>query len=102
VEFPYEIDFLILKGKKRLGGGFHLCFPKPWGQASISSDLRQVIRRRVARRFLFRPKNPNLGMFLEDLGIEIVVAYSGHLEYFTTIRYRYFMGKFVVIWYSFS
>jgi hypothetical protein len=39
---------------------------------------------------------------LEDLGIEIVVAYSGHLEYFTTIRYRYFMGKFVVIWYSFS
>jgi hypothetical protein len=38
---------------------------------------------RVARWFLFRPKIP----ILEDLGMENIDIYSGHLEYFTTIGY---------------
>jgi hypothetical protein len=38
---------------------------------------------RVARWFLFRPKI--LGYILEDLGMENVVTYASHLEYFTTM-----------------
>jgi hypothetical protein len=35
----------------------------------------------------FQTKNPTLGIFLQDLGMENVVVHSGHLEYFTTIGY---------------
>jgi hypothetical protein len=41
---------------------------------------------RVARWFLFKPKNPNLGKFiLEGLRLENVDMFCGHLEYFTDI-----------------
>jgi hypothetical protein len=39
---------------------------------------------------------------MEDVGIENVVIYSGHLEYFTTNGYiTWAFGCFVLIWYIF-
>jgi hypothetical protein len=50
----------------------------------------------------FQTKNPNSGYILEDRGMENVVIYSGHFEYFTTIAYILgAFGNFVVIWYIF-
>jgi hypothetical protein len=50
----------------------------------------------------FSDQKSQLGYILEDIGMKIVVIYSGHLEYFTTIGLllRTF-GNFVVIWYIF-
>jgi hypothetical protein len=50
----------------------------------------------------FSDQKSQFGHILEDLGMENVVIYSGHLEYFTTIGYilRAF-GKFLVIRYIF-
>jgi hypothetical protein len=47
----------------------------------------------------FQTKNPSFGYILEDLGVENVVNFSGHLEHFTTIGYiLWAFGNFVVIW----
>jgi hypothetical protein len=43
----------------------------------------------------FQTKNPNLGIFLEGLGMENVVKFYDQLEYFTSIWY-----KFMAVWYS--
>jgi hypothetical protein len=47
------------------------------------------VRSRVARWYIFKPKNPNLGKILEGLGIKKVGMFYGHLEYITTIWYFY-------------
>jgi hypothetical protein len=39
----------------------------------------------VARCFYFQTENPNLGKFLEGLGMENVGMFYDHLEYFTAI-----------------
>jgi hypothetical protein len=40
----------------------------------------------------FSNQKSQFGYILEDLGMENVVIYSGHLEYLTTIGYMYYMG----------
>jgi hypothetical protein len=49
----------------------------------------------------FSDQASQFGYILEDLGIENVDIYSGHLEYFTTIGYilLWAFDNFVVIWY---
>jgi hypothetical protein len=47
---------------------------------------------------LFSDQKSQFGYILEDLGIENVVIYSAHLEYFTTIRYiLWTFGNFIAI-----
>jgi hypothetical protein len=41
---------------------------------------------RIARWFIFKPKNPILSKFLEGLRLEIADTVYVHLEYFTDIR----------------
>jgi hypothetical protein len=50
----------------------------------------------------FLDQKSQFGYILDDLGIENVDIYSGHLEYFTSFGYilRAF-DNFVVIWYIF-
>jgi hypothetical protein len=50
----------------------------------------------------FSDQKSQFGYILEDLGMENVVIYSGHLEYFTTIGHiLWAFGNFLVIWYIF-
>jgi hypothetical protein len=50
----------------------------------------------------FSDQKSQFGYILEDRGMENVVIYSGHFEYFTTIAYILgAFGNFVVIWYIF-
>jgi hypothetical protein len=45
----------------------------------------------------FQTKNSQIGCILEDLGIENVIIYSDHLEYFTTKGYiLWVFSNFVV------
>jgi hypothetical protein len=61
-----------------------------------------VVLRRVARWFNFKPKNPNLGYILENLGMEDVVLFYDHLEYFMAILYNLWpFGLVVVNWHIF-
>jgi hypothetical protein len=51
----------------------------------------------------FSNQKSQFGYILEDLGMENVVIYSGHLEYCTTTGcILWAFGNFVVIWYIFS
>jgi hypothetical protein len=48
----------------------------------------------------FSDQKSRFGDILEDLGMENVDIYSGHLEFFTRIGYiQWPFGIFVVIWY---
>jgi hypothetical protein len=47
----------------------------------------------------FLDQKSQFGYILEDLGMENVVTYSCHLEYFTTIRHSF--GHLAILW-SFS
>jgi hypothetical protein len=42
---------------------------------------------RVARRHIFKPKNPNLGKFWRVLQWKMLVYFNGHLVYFRAIWY---------------
>jgi hypothetical protein len=42
---------------------------------------------RVARWYIFKTKNPNLGKFRRELGMEKVGKLYGYLEYITAIWY---------------
>jgi hypothetical protein len=47
----------------------------------------------------FQTKNPNFCNFFEGLRKENVVTFSGHLKYFTAIRYILLpFGNVVIIW----
>jgi hypothetical protein len=58
---------------------------------------------RVARWYTyFRTQNPNLGKFLEGLGMEKVGIFFGHLEYIAAIWCILCpFGNLVAIWYIF-
>jgi hypothetical protein len=50
----------------------------------------------------FSDQKYQFGSIFDDLGMENVVIYSGHLEYFTTIGHiLWAFGNLVVIWYIF-
>jgi hypothetical protein len=49
---------------------------------------------------LFSDQKSLFGNILEDLGMEYVVLFSGHLEYFKTIGHiLWAFGNFIAIWY---
>jgi hypothetical protein len=89
----------------RFGGTFFVSYP------DILEQQRQHKKKRRKRRDDWQPglpdgffsdQNSQFGDILEDLGMENVVIFSGHLEYFTTIVYILCaFGNFVVILYIF-
>jgi hypothetical protein len=61
----------------------------------------KVILSRVARGFRLRPKCQFV-YILEDLGMENVGIFDGHLVYFMAVWYNYWsFNYFMAVWYSF-
>jgi hypothetical protein len=52
---------------------------------------------RVARWYIFRPKNPNLGKFWRGLGMKKAGILYEHLENIATIRYSFY-DSLVIKW----